>query len=77
MRNAGDLPAATLEGLLDPRADQRTKQHIEVLRCLGLVDSVVIPDDAADEKLVPLAPTVASRQVLDLFRLYLVHNESH
>lgn len=60
--NAGDLSAAQLETLLDPRADQRTKQHIEVLRCLGLVESVVIPDDAADEKLVPLAPTVASRQ---------------
>ena len=58
---AGDLPAARLEELLDPRADQRTKQHIEVLRCLGLIESVVIPDAAA-ERPVPLAPTVASRQ---------------
>lgn len=58
---AGDLPAAKLEELLDPRADQRTKQHIEVLRCLGLVESVVIPDDRAERPLA-LAPTVASRQ---------------
>ena len=61
LRTAGDLPAAKLEELLDPRADQRTRQHIEMLRCLGLVNSVVIPDPAA-EKPISLAPTIASRQ---------------
>ena len=60
---AGDLPAAQLEEVLEPRADQRTKQHIELLRCLGLVESVVIPDEGG-ERPVPLAPTVASRQVM-------------
>lgn len=64
----GDLPAAKLEELLDSRADQRTKQHIEVLRCLGLVESVVIPDDRA-ERPVPLAPTVASRQAISALPL--------
>ena len=62
MPSAGDLPAAKLEELLDPRADQRTKQHIEMLRLLGLVESVVIPDKG-NQRPVPLAPTVASRYV--------------
>ena len=45
--------------LLDLNVDRRTKQHIEILRCLGLVESVVIPESG--DKPVPLAPTVASR----------------
>ncbi|KAA6420263.1 MAG: hypothetical protein FRX49_09747 [Trebouxia sp. A1-2] len=47
--------------LLDLNVDRRTKQHIEILRCLGLVESVVIPESG--DRPVPLAPTVASRYV--------------
>ncbi|KAL0049611.1 hypothetical protein WJX82_006036 [Trebouxia sp. C0006] len=56
-----DLPEVQLIKLLDLNVDRRTKQHIEILRCLGLVESVVIPESG--DKPVPLAPTVASRYV--------------
>ena len=59
MAAAGEVPEAQLTKLLDPHVDRRTKQHIEVLRCLGLVESVVTPENGASP--VPLAPTVASR----------------
>jgi len=55
----GDLPEVQLIKLLDLNVDRRTKQHIEILRCLGLVESVVIPESG--DRPVPLAPTVASR----------------
>ncbi|KAL0040405.1 hypothetical protein WJX77_006212 [Trebouxia sp. C0004] len=56
-----DLPEVQLIKLLDLNVDRRTKQHIEILRCLGLVESVVIPESG--DRPVPLAPTVASRYV--------------
>ena len=59
MTGTGDLPEVQLIKLLDLNVDRRTKQHIEILRCLGLVESVVIPESG--DKPVPLAPTVASR----------------
>ena len=66
MTAAGEVPEAQLTKLLDPHVDRRTKQHIEVLRCLGLVESVVTPENGASP--VPLAPTVASR---------LAHTHTH
>ncbi len=60
MAAAGDLPETQLIGLLDLHVDKRTKQHIEMLRCLGLVESVVTPEGNG-ERPIPLAPTVASR----------------
>lgn len=59
MTGTGDLPEVQLIKLLDLNVDRRTKQHIEILRCLGLVESVVIPESG--DRPVPLAPTVASR----------------
>ena len=60
---AGDLSDAQLLDLMDNNADRRTKQHIEILRCLGLVESVVTPHNDGDRP-EPLAPTVASRSGL-------------
>ena len=61
MLDAGELPETERIKLLDLNVDRRTKQHIEILRCLGLVESVVTP--VVGDRPVPLAPTVASRSV--------------
>lgn len=56
----GDLPEEERSNLMDQRGDTRTSQHMEMLRCLGLIESIVVaPSDG--KAAFSVAPTVASR----------------
>ena len=59
---AGDLPEEERDALMDHRADIRTSQHMEILRCLGLVESVVVaPPASSSKECFSITPSVASR----------------